>query len=144
MPRLPPVLMSPHARLRFKFCPGVGDSVVTFRQSHSSSSATNWAKPVRVPCPISERTMRITQVSSGLTKTQMPTSGEVSVAWALASGFANRFIPKAKPPPAMAEVPSMKRRRDNGAIEFEVELMVLALNFDLLNQGTDFIRIHFG
>jgi hypothetical protein len=38
----------------------------------------------------------------------------------------------------------MKRRRDNGAIEFEVELMVLALNFDLLNQGTDFIRIHFG
>jgi hypothetical protein len=38
----------------------------------------------------------------------------------------------------------MKRRRDKGAIEFEVEFMVLALNFDLLNQGTDFIRIHFG
>ena len=38
----------------------------------------------------------------------------------------------------------MKRRRDNGAIEFEIEFMVLALNFDLLNQGTDFISIHFG
>ncbi len=38
----------------------------------------------------------------------------------------------------------MKRRRDNGAIEFEIEFIVLALNFDLLNQGTDFISIHFG
>ena len=38
----------------------------------------------------------------------------------------------------------MKRRRDNGAIEFEIEFMVLALNFDLLNQGTDFASTHFG
>lgn len=86
----------------------------------------------------------MTQVSSGLTKTQIPTSGEVSVACAMASWFAKIFIPNASPPPAMAEVPSMKRRRDNGAIEFEIEFMVLALNFDLLNQGTDFISIHFG
>jgi len=37
-----------------------------FFQSHSSSSATSCARPVRVPCPISVRAMRITQVSSGL------------------------------------------------------------------------------
>ena len=52
------------------FSPGVGYSVVTFDQSHSSSSATSWARPVSVPCPISERAMRITTVSSGLITTQ--------------------------------------------------------------------------
>src|SRR5262245_26305252 len=55
MPRLPPVENSPHTRLRATDWPGVGYSVVTFDQSHSSSSATIWARPVRVPCPISER-----------------------------------------------------------------------------------------
>ena len=49
-------------------------SVVTLFQSHSSSSATSCARPVSVPCPISERAMRITQVSSGLIATQMLTS----------------------------------------------------------------------
>src|SRR6266478_6553820 len=49
MPRLPPVEKSPHARLRATFWPGVGYSVVTFDQSHSSSSATSWASPVSVP-----------------------------------------------------------------------------------------------
>src|SRR5262249_36412596 len=39
MPRLPPVEKSPHTRLRATFCPGVGNSVVTFDQSASSSSA---------------------------------------------------------------------------------------------------------
>ena len=38
---------------------------MTFFQSHSSSSATSCARPVMVPWPISERAMRITQVSSG-------------------------------------------------------------------------------
>ena len=41
MPRLPPVAMSRHTRLRARFWPGVGISVLTFFQSHSSSSATS-------------------------------------------------------------------------------------------------------
>jgi hypothetical protein len=49
MPRLPPVEKSPHTRLRATLWPGVGYSVVTFVQSHSSSSATICARPVRVP-----------------------------------------------------------------------------------------------
>src|SRR6478736_5636205 len=43
---------------------------MTFDQSHSSSSATSWASPVREPCPISERAMRITKarrLSVGMT-----------------------------------------------------------------------------
>ena len=60
MPRLPPVEKSPQARLRATLWPGVGYSVVTFDQSHSSSSATSWARPVSVPWPISERAMRMT------------------------------------------------------------------------------------
>src|SRR5262245_42409795 len=43
MPRLPPVEKSPHTRFRAMLWPGVGYSVVTFDQSHSSSSATIWA-----------------------------------------------------------------------------------------------------
>src|SRR5688500_6223734 len=37
MPRLPPVEKPPHTRLRLTLWPGVGYSVVTFAQSHSSS-----------------------------------------------------------------------------------------------------------
>src|SRR5450755_4536027 len=80
MPRLPPVEKSPQARLRATLWPGVGYSVVTFDQSHSSSSATSWARPVRVPCPISERAMRMMTVSSGRITTQALTSGEPSAA----------------------------------------------------------------
>src|SRR5882762_4136532 len=92
MPRLPPVDISPQTRLRARFWPGVIESVVTFFQSHSSSSATSWASPVRVPCPISERAMRITHASSGA-----------------ANG---RRIPSARPPPATA-VLTMKLRRES-------------------------------
>ena len=74
MPRLPPVPISPHTRLRARFWPGVGISVVTFDQSHSSSSVTSCARPVSVPWPISERAMRITTVSSGRITTQALTS----------------------------------------------------------------------
>ena len=74
MPRLPPVDMSPQTRLRARFWPGVGYSVLTFFQSHSSSSATSWARPVSVPWPISERAMRMMTSSLGLMKTQAPTS----------------------------------------------------------------------
>ena len=70
MPRLPPVPISPQARLDARFSPGVTPWVVTLLQSHSSSSATSWASPVSVPCPISERATRMTQVSSGLIATQ--------------------------------------------------------------------------
>ena len=75
MPRLPPVEKLPHTRLRARFWPGVGYSVVTFAQSHSSSSATSCARPVSVPWPISERAMRMTTVSSGRTTTQALISG---------------------------------------------------------------------
>ena len=46
----------------------------TLFQSQSSSSATSWARPVIVPCPISERAMRTVVVSSGPITAQMPTS----------------------------------------------------------------------
>jgi hypothetical protein len=74
MPRLPPVEKLPHTRLRDRFSPGVGYSVVTLDQSHSSSSATSCARPVSVPCPISERAMRTITVSSGLITTHAFTS----------------------------------------------------------------------
>src|SRR5882762_9112233 len=80
MPRLPPVEKSPQARLRFTLWPGVGYSVFTFDQSHSSSSATIWARPVSVPCPISVRAIRITTVSSGRITTHAVTSGDPSCA----------------------------------------------------------------
>src|SRR3989475_2910403 len=113
MPRLPPVPISPQMRLRARFWPGVIDSVATFFQSHSSSSATSWARPVSVPCPISERAMRITQVSSGLTTTQ---------AWASVPALPTPWpspdptpdgsrIPMARLP-AAAAVPTMKLRRE--------------------------------
>ena len=115
MPRLPPVDMSPQTRLRARFWPGVIPSVTTFFQSHSSSSATSWARPVSVPCPISERAMRITQVSSGRITTQALTSvspGAALCATALPTpnGTLN---PSARPPPAAAAEPTMNLRRES-------------------------------
>src|ERR1051325_10746716 len=109
MPRLPPGEKSPQARLRATLWPGVGYSVVTFDQSHSSSSATSWARPVRLPWPISERAMRMTTVSSGRITTQTPTSGEPSAA-RTTFGPPGRSKPPAKPPPTAA-VPITKERR---------------------------------
>src|SRR5215213_2999667 len=110
MPRLPPVEKSPQARLRATLCPGVGYSVVTFDQSHSSSSATSWARPVRVPWPISERAMRITVVSSGRITTQTLTSGEPSAARTMLGPPKGISRPIARPAPAAA-VPITKPRR---------------------------------
>src|SRR5262249_1989760 len=45
MPRLPPVDMSPHTRLRATFCPGVGYSHLAFDQSHSISSPPSSPNP---------------------------------------------------------------------------------------------------
>src|ERR1700757_1173579 len=115
MPRLPPVEKSPQARLRATLWPGVGNSVVTFDQSHSSSSATSWARPVSVPWPISERAMRITTVSSGRTTTQAftsgaLTSGEPSAARSTAGPPKGMSRPSARPAPS-AVLPMTKARR---------------------------------
>src|SRR6266851_1970794 len=110
MPRLPPVEKSPQARLRATLWPGVGYSVVTFDQSHSSSSATSWARPVRVPCPISERAMRMTTVSSGRITTQALTSGEPSAARTTVGPPKGMSRPSARPVPTAA-VPITKDRR---------------------------------
>src|ERR1700754_1853710 len=110
MPRLPPVEKSPQARLRATLWPGVGYSVVTLDQSHSSSSATSWARPVRVRWRISERAMRITVVSSGRITTQTLTSGEPSAARTTAGPPVGRSKPMAGPAPAVA-VPMTKERR---------------------------------
>ena len=101
MPRLPPVEKLPHTRLRFTLSPGVGYSVVTFDQSHSSSSATSWASPVIVPWPISERAMRMTTVSSGLITTQALISG-VAPGRARPAAANGMSRPSASPPPAVA------------------------------------------
>src|SRR3954471_10196916 len=118
MPRLPPVEKSPHARLRATLWPGVGYSVVTFDQSHSSSSATSWARPVRVPWPISERAMRITTVSSGRITTQALTSGEPSAARTTVGPPKGMSRPSARPVPTTEAVPMTKARRLSAGIWF--------------------------
>ena len=109
MPRLPPVEKSPQTRLRATLWPGVGYSQVTLSQLHSSSSATSWQRPVSVPWPISERTTRMTTVSSGLITTQAPSSG-VAGACALADFGPPNGRPSASPPPAAADAMTKERR----------------------------------
>src|ERR1700724_1357976 len=117
MPRLPPVEKSPQAGLRATLCPGVGYSVVTFDQLHSSSSATSWARPVSVPWPISDRAMRMTMVSSGRITTQALTSGEPSAARTAVGPPKGISRPRARPVPTAA-VPMTKARRLNLGIWF--------------------------
>src|SRR3954452_4119276 len=100
--------MLPQARLLARLRPGETPSVVTLLQSHSSSSATSCARPVSVPCPISERAIRITQASSGLIATQTLTSFAAPFC-AAANGT---FSPSARPPPATAAEPTMNFRRE--------------------------------
>jgi hypothetical protein len=111
MPRLPPVEKFFHTRLRATFWPGVGYSHVTFDQSHSSSSATSWQRPVSVPWPISERATRTTTVSSGLITTQALTSGGSAV-WARAERSGMPSVSA----PAVAEAVTMKPRREMSII----------------------------
>src|SRR5260370_35421922 len=113
LPRLPPVDISPHTRLRARFCPAVNCSVATFFQSHSSSSTTSWARPVIVPCPISERAMRITQVSFGFTNTQALISAPAATAVCASAveKAKGRLKPSATPPPAAAAEWRMNLRR---------------------------------
>src|ERR1700712_1986611 len=110
MPRLPPVEKSPQARLRATLWPGVGNSGVTLDQSHSSSSATSWARPVSEPWPISERAMRITTVSSGRITTQALISGEPSAARTTVGPPKGISRPRGSPAPAAAG-PITKARR---------------------------------
>src|ERR1700760_3062479 len=114
MPRLPPVEKSPQTRLRATLWPGVGNSVTTLDQSHSSSSATSWARPVSEPWPISERATRITTVSSGRITTQALTSGEPSAARTIVGPPKGMSRPSARPAPTAA-VPMTKERRLRGA-----------------------------
>src|SRR6266404_1117579 len=111
MPRLPPVEKFFQTRLRRTFSPGVGYSVVTLLQSHSSSSATICARPVSVPCPISERAMRTTTVSSGRITTHALTSGEPSAA-RTTFGPNGTLKPSARPPATEAEL-TMNSRRES-------------------------------
>src|SRR5258708_4658895 len=115
MPRLPPVENSPRPRLRATLWPGEGYSVVTVDQSHSSSSATSWARPVSVPWPISERAMRMTTVSSGWITTQALTSGEPSAARTTVGPPKGISRPIARPVPTAA-VPMTKARRVGGGV----------------------------
>src|SRR3984957_425018 len=116
MPRLPPVDMSPQARLCARFISGDTYSARTCFQSQSSSSATSWARPVSVPWPISERAMRTTVVSSGPITAHMPTSLPPAEAVVCASASPVAVLPpwmlqpRAKPPPIAVTEPRNERR----------------------------------
>src|ERR1043166_8667293 len=118
MPRLPPVEKSPQTRLRATLWPGVGYSQVTFDQSHSSSSATSWQRPVSVPWPISERATRMTTVSSGRITTQAPISGEPSAA-RTTFGPVGSSRPIDRPPPTAA-APMTNERRFTFGMKFMI------------------------
>src|SRR5215831_15253117 len=122
-PRLPPVENSPQARLRLTLSPGVGNSITTLFQSHSSSSATSCARPVSVPWPISARTTRIAVVLSGRITTQTVISGEPSSA-RTTSGPNGRRSPSARPPPTAAlEMRNLRRL----TLNFGMAVMVVSL-----------------
>src|SRR5262252_545117 len=145
MPRLPPVPISPQARLRARLSPGVGNSVLTCDQPHSSSSATSCASPVSVPCPISERAMRITHVSSDLITTQALTSVPLDAAAdpaAVAEPVSNPSgSPSARPPPATAAEPTMNLRRERfGA--FDAFFFMVGLRLSSLLGGQFGRQVH--
>src|SRR5260221_5810651 len=110
IPRLPPVENSPQARLRATLWPGVGYSISTLFQSHSSSSAMSCARPVIVPWPISARTARIRVVLSGRIATQTVISGDPSAARTTAGPKGGRRSPSARPPPTAALLIKKLRR----------------------------------
>ena len=80
MARLALVAMSPQTCLRLKFSEADANSGLTLPQSHSSSSATNIGKAVKLPWPISDRATLMITVSSGSTMIQALISGAVSTA----------------------------------------------------------------
>src|SRR5947209_2994173 len=84
--------------------------MLTLDQSQSSSSATSCARPVLVPCPISERATRMTTLSSGRITTQAVTSGEPSAARMIFGPPNGMSKPSASPPPAAAALTTKVRR----------------------------------
>src|SRR5688572_19088354 len=110
MPALPPVDIEPQMRFLFTCSLGEAYSVETFFQSHSSSSATSWARPVRLPCPISERAMRITTRSSGWITSQWVTSTGAPPARTWASAAPASENSRVRPPPTAAEALRNSRR----------------------------------
>ena len=135
MPRLPPVENSPHARLRATLWPGVGYSITTLFQSHSSSSATSCTRPVIVPWPISARTTRTTVVLSGRITTQTVISGEPSAARTTAGPKGGRRSPSARPPPTAALLMRKVRRLTFGIASFGA-VMVVSLTLPWPRRGS--------
>ena len=114
--RLPPVAIEPHTRLR-RICSAVEtNSVRTFVQSHSSSSATSIGRPVELPCPISERATRITTLLSGLTTIQAVSSGAFASA---ASERTGTVSSRARPPPSTVE--TLRKSRRDGRNELDMD-----------------------
>src|SRR5712692_3980651 len=108
--RLPPVAIEPHTRFRRTCSLVETNSVRTFVQSHSSSSATSMGRPVELPCPISERATRITTLLSGLMMIHAVSSGPFAFA-AAAAPCAGIINWSARPPPAAVDT-LRKSRRD--------------------------------
>src|SRR4051812_17812853 len=137
MPRLPPVPISPHTRLRARFWSAVIGSMLTFFQSHSSSSATSWSRPVCVPWPISERATRIAQLLSGFMTTQAFTSLPCAAFFASAANENGTLKPTARPP-LTAAVCTMNLRRE-GLRSFEESFFMsrLLLSGGLVDRGAD-------
>src|SRR5262245_59838469 len=113
--RLPPVDMSPQARLRRRFSSGGTNSAFTLLHSHSSSSATSSGKAVKLPWPISERAIRTITVASGSIAIQAVISGAPVSARRFGgpSGISN---PRASEPPTAATL-ARNARRSMGALE---------------------------
>ncbi len=125
MPRLPPVDMSLKIRLRRTCSFTSAYSGRTLFQSHSSSSATSCASPVKVPCPSSERAMRIATVSSGWITIQCVTSG-VCAALSAARAAPGSLNPITSAPVAAAVLTRNSRRPISMAC-----VMALSLYADL-------------
>src|SRR5258706_6296243 len=99
MPALPPVDIEPQMRFLLMCSLGETNSALTLPQSQSSSSATSWARPVKLPWPISERAMRITTRSSGWMRIQWVTSAGAAPCARAAPAMENS---SASPPPTAA------------------------------------------
>src|SRR5258708_10850512 len=99
MPALPPVDIEPQMRFLLMCSLGETNSALTLPQSQSSSSATSWARPVKLPWPISERAMRITTRSSAWMRIQWVTSAGAAPCARAAPAMENS---SASPPPTAA------------------------------------------
>ena len=110
--RLPPVDMSPNARLRRRFSSGGTNSARTWSQSQPSSSATSIGNAVNTPWPISERATRIVTRSSGAITIQAVISGVSIVRSGWASAEAAK--PSVSAPPTAAVLTRKARRLTSG------------------------------